>query len=93
MAAGDTVHSYIHTDDNQVQYFTTFKGAGGERKEVPHRLLGFNSDRFVLTQIRKLRSTSVPHRRHCSSTVILCGYPGLGEQLQNAGHITLNGAA
>ena len=32
MATGDTVHSYIHTDDNQVQYFTTFKGVAGERK-------------------------------------------------------------
>ena len=28
----DTVHSYIHTDDNQVQYFTTFKEDGGERR-------------------------------------------------------------
>jgi hypothetical protein len=32
MAAGDAVHSYIHTDDNQVQYFSTFKGLAGERK-------------------------------------------------------------
>ena len=32
MAAGNTSYSYVHTDDNQVQYFTTFKGVGGQRK-------------------------------------------------------------
>jgi len=32
MAASDAVYSYIHTEDNQVQYFMMFKGSGGERK-------------------------------------------------------------
>jgi len=32
MAASDVVYSYVHTDNNQVQYFITLKGVGGERK-------------------------------------------------------------
>jgi len=32
MAAGNAVYSYVYTDNNQVQYFTTSKGVGGQRK-------------------------------------------------------------
>jgi len=32
MAVGDAAYSYVHTDDNQVQYFMTLKGVGGQRK-------------------------------------------------------------
>ncbi|KAF8220722.1 hypothetical protein L208DRAFT_1020340, partial [Tricholoma matsutake] len=32
VVVSDAMHSYIHTDDNQVQYFTTFKGVGSERR-------------------------------------------------------------
>ncbi|KAF8230718.1 hypothetical protein L208DRAFT_1280606, partial [Tricholoma matsutake] len=35
MAVGDAVHSYIHMDDNEVQYFTRLKGVSGERKFNP----------------------------------------------------------
>ncbi|KAF8227014.1 hypothetical protein L208DRAFT_1298824, partial [Tricholoma matsutake] len=32
MVVSNAMHSYIHMDDNQVQYFTTFKGVGSERR-------------------------------------------------------------
>ena len=36
MVVSNAMHSYIHTDDNQVQCFTTFKGVGSERRQVQH---------------------------------------------------------
>ncbi|KAF8229612.1 hypothetical protein L208DRAFT_1285997, partial [Tricholoma matsutake] len=35
MVVSDAVHSYIHMDNNQVQYFTTFKGVGSKRSCGP----------------------------------------------------------
>jgi hypothetical protein len=34
MAKGDGTCSYVHTEDNQVQYFTAYRDGNGNRKSV-----------------------------------------------------------
>jgi hypothetical protein len=60
MANGDGTCSYVHTEDNQVQYFTAYRDGNGNRKSVNC----FFQDRcFKLTLAHKrLGSNHANHR-------------------------------
>ena len=69
MTKGDGLSTYVHTEDNQVQYFSTKIDTEGNMKSVERlfEIITTNIISNIHIQIHQLRAANVPHWRYCAS--------------------------